>query len=213
MKNKFFFFWCRNFEGLLPSLYRERKKNLYCNVGIVLHETGERAVEIVLQDGCFGLELYCNTIDVLQAERLGWLAVSQYSRSILWLGKGLLGESRYKNCIVIEAVGGLGVGLGCWACRVLDERAQGAGRHGAGRAGGRLAGGRAGARLGARTAGSGAQGARGVRSKGAAGARPGRWARMLALGCALGALGPFSIRFDSVFFLSQLLDIVREPGS
>ena len=38
----------------------------------------------------------------------------------------------------------------------------------------------------------------------------GRQARELALGCALGL---FVIRFDSVFFLSQFLDIVREPGS
>ena len=44
-------------------------------------------------------------------------------------------------------------------------------------------------------------------------ARPGRWARGLATGCALGALGLFSIRFDSVLFLSRFLDIVREPGS
>ena len=29
------------------------------------------------------------------------------------------------------------------------------------------------------------------------------WARGLALGSALGALGPFSIRFDSFFFLSH----------
>ena len=32
-------------------------------------------------------------------------------------------------------------------------------------------------------------------------------------GCALGALGLFLTRFDSVLFLSQFLDIVREPGS
>ena len=31
--------------------------------------------------------------------------------------------------------------------------------------------------------------------------------------CALGALGLFSTRFDSVLFLSQFLDIVREPSS
>ena len=81
----------------------------------------------------------------------------------------------------------------------------GAGRHDAG----------AGARHGARAAGARAAGSgeRGLHSRGAADARPGHWARGLALGCALGALGPFSIRFDSVFFLSQLLDIVREPGS
>ena len=35
----------------------------------------------------------------------------------------------------------------------------------------------------------------------------------LATGCALGALGLFSIRFDSVLFLSRFLDIIREPGS
>ena len=39
------------------------------------------------------------------------------------------------------------------------------------------------------------------------------WVRGLATGCALGALGLFSIRFDSVLFLSRFLDIVREPGS
>ena len=48
----------------------------------------------------------------MQAERLSWLAVSQYSRSVLWLGKGLLGESRYKICIVTEAANWLGAGLG-----------------------------------------------------------------------------------------------------
>ena len=68
--------------------------------GSVLQYTGlycrEEGCGIVLQDGCIGLELYCNTFIVLQAGRLGWLAVSQYSRSVLWLGKGLLGESRYK---------------------------------------------------------------------------------------------------------------------
>ena len=31
--------------------------------------------------------------------------------------------------------------------------------------------------------------------------------------CALGALGLFLTRFDSVLFLSQFLDIVRELGS
>ena len=98
------FFFGAERIGLLPN-YMVKRKKLYCNVEIVLQETGERAVEIVLQDGCFGLELYCNTVNVLQAERLGWLAVSQYNRSILWLGKGLLGESRYKICIVTVAVG------------------------------------------------------------------------------------------------------------
>ena len=50
---------------------------------------------------------------------------------------------------------------------------------------------------------------RGAREVGLAG----RQARGLALGCALGELSLFSIRFDSVLFLSQFLDVVREPGS
>ena len=61
-----------------------------------------------------------------------------------------------------------------------------------------------GARVNAWTAGSGALGARGVRSRGVAGAQPGRWACGLALGCALGALGLIVIRFDSVLFPSQI---------
>ena len=93
-------------------------------------------------------------------------------------------------------------------------------RHGAGRS--RRSRGRIG-RVG--HAGQGAAGARqgtglaGGRSAGgrheAHGLGAGRaaWASGLATGCALGALGLFSIRFDSVLFLSQFLDIVREPGS
>ena len=45
------------------------------------------------------------------------------------------------------------------------------------------------------------------------GARHGRWACCWPTGCALGALSLFLTRFDSVLFLSQFLDIVREPGS
>ena len=48
----------------------------------------------------------------------------------------------------------------------------------------------------------------------AAGARGARFLGALAgCGWALSALGLFSIRFDSVLFMSQFLDIVREPGS
>ena len=76
---------------------------------------------------------------------------------------------------------------------------RGARRRGVGHAGGTL-GAQAG-RAGAQAAGSGAR--QGAVVRGAAGARPGRWARGLALGSALGALDPFSIRFDSFFFLSH----------
>ena len=68
--------------------------------------------------------------------------------------------------------------------------------------------GRAGQAAGARAAG-----ARQGRGRGAGSARPGPWARGLATGSALDALGLFSARFDSILFLSRFLDIVREPGS
>ena len=44
-----------------------------------------------------------------------------------------------------------------------------------------------------------------------------RWATCLGAraghGCALGAFGLFLARFDLVLFMSQFLDIVREPSS
>ena len=52
--------------------------------------------------------------------------------------------------------------------------------------------------------------ARGVRSAGAVLAA---WSCCWAMGCALGALGLFLARFDSVLFLSQFFDIVLETGS
>ena len=45
------------------------------------------------------------------------------------------------------------------------------------------------------------------------GVGPHAWACCRPTGCALGALSLFLTRFDSVLFLSQFLDIVREPGS
>ena len=45
------------------------------------------------------------------------------------------------------------------------------------------------------------------------GAKHAAWACCWPTGCALGALSLFFTRFDSVPFLSQFLDIVREPGS
>ena len=99
------------------------------------------------------------------------------------------------------------------------ERAWRAGHAGARRASvlgreGRQAHGRwrARARSGERQLGAGAGGRQGV---GRAASR--RWARgaraacttRLALGSALGALGPFSIRFDSFFFLSHQMNTVH----
>ena len=64
--------------------------------------------------------------------------------------------------------------------------------------------------------GTGVRCAGGVRraARTGAGARPRRtWVCCWAVGYALGALSLFLTRFDSVLFLSQFLDIVREPGS
>ena len=40
--------------------------NLYCEGGIVLQETGEKVVGLYCKVSEFGLELYCNTVIVLQ---------------------------------------------------------------------------------------------------------------------------------------------------
>ena len=79
----------------------------------------------------------------------------------------------------------------------------------AGRAGGRA--GHAGGALGARQGSAGPT----ARARGARGTGSGRaaWACYWVVGCELGALSLFLIPFDSVLFLSQFLDIVREPGS
>ena len=135
------------------------------------------------------------------------------------------------------ACAGVGAGALGWACvgrragvrgaqgwRAWDARqgraagvARGRGARQAGQASGRRAGAR------------GMRGrARGARGRGAAGraelarhrrcarghARPGRglgvaWAPGLTLGSALGALGPFPIRFDSFFFLSHQMNTVH----
>ena len=52
---------CRTDFGLLPKLNCEKKKNLYCNIEIVLQETGEKK-GIVLQY----MNLYCS-----EAPRMG----------------------------------------------------------------------------------------------------------------------------------------------
>ena len=130
--------------------------------------------------------------------------------------------SQYKkNCIATE-------GLGSWAGRWARQQARAGGARRSRRAY-RARGRRAWARGQAQAAGLGAwaglgqaqaaracgrwarAGARGrlqrhagrpTRTRQARGLGAGRaaWARGLALGCALGALGLFSIRFDSFFF-------------
>ena len=105
---------------------------------------------------------------------------------------------------------------GAWGVQASGRAGAGgrAGAQGRARASGSWARGRA---LGARqSAGRAAAGrwAHGGRALGAAGRRWARgaraaWAPGLALGSALGALGPFSIRFDSFFFLSHQMNTVH----
>ena len=72
-------------------------------------------------------------------------------------------------------------------------------------------------RSGARGSRRGAHAAAGTGCAQHAGAWRGRGARPRRAagpaGCALGALGLFLTRFDSVLFVSQFLDMVRELGS
>ena len=99
-------------------------------------------------------------------------------------------------------------------CRRADARASGrragrAGERGAQASGRRW---RARPRVGERQLGAGAGGRQGAgRAAGRRWARGARaaWAPGLALGSALGALGPVSIRFDSFFFLSHQMNTVH----
>ena len=106
-----------------------------------------------------------------------------------------------------HAGGTLGAQAGRWARR-RQARARQASRWARGRARGRQARGRARGRQ-ARGQQSVACEARGACAAGARqarglGAGPVAWERGLALGSALSALGPFSIRFDSFFFPESL---------
>ena len=99
---------------------------------------------------------------------------------------------------------------GRWAWRA-GRRAWAGGRRQAAAARAQRARGRArqlGAGAGGRQgAGPAAGRALGTRQAGVGRARPGRLG--LAFGSALGALGPFSIRFDSFFFLSHQMNTVH----
>ena len=129
-----------------------------------------------------------------------------------------------------RALGVLALGrwAGRWALGVARRARRrhgrwGAGRHGRGRAGrwsARERGSRRGERAWARGRAQARGRARGRQARGAcaAGARQARgmgagraaWAPGLALGSALGALSPFSIRFDSFFFfLSHQMNTVH----
>ena len=105
---------------------------------------------------------------------------------------------------------GRALGGRAWHGQARCGRADGRGRaNGRGRADGRgRAAGRAGGRRtdGRQRRARRAQQGRQARSLGAGRAA---WAPGLALGSALGALGPFSIRFDSFFFLSHQLNTVH----
>ena len=64
---------------------------------------------MVVLEGLEWQGLYCNTLGCIAGWE-AWLAECiAIHWTVLWLGKGLLGESRYKICIVTEAASWLGV--------------------------------------------------------------------------------------------------------
>ena len=159
--------------------------------------------------GAVGWESYCNTNMMYcdSGQAAGWA-----------LGVLALGAQAGR------------AGRACWACRARGRRACVARRrHGrwaaraqarralelagarqqaqqqAGRAGGRRADGR---QRRAGRAGRTGREQQGRQARGL-GARHAAWAPGLALGSALGALGPFSIRFDLFFFLSHQMNTVH----
>ena len=111
----------------------------------------------------------------------------------------------------LGAQAGAGAGWACgrtWGAQVTGERWHWRKRAALGPAMTRRRGARAQA-AGARSVGSWA--ARARRRQARQGPRPAR--AFGPVGCALCALSLFLARFDSVWFLSRFLDIVRELGS
>ena len=112
----------------------------------------------------------------------------------MWLG-GLRAAGAGRACVLGRT------GLACWGAQ--GGRRTGAGGRELARASGSWAQAQAGGRaLGAR------QGAGCAAGRWARGART-AWAPGLALGSALGSLGPFSISLDSFFFLSHQMNTVH----
>ena len=101
----------------------------------------------------------------------------------------------------LQATGARACGAGAGRRRGAQARGAGAGRRRGAQA--RARGQLGGRRARGRAAGVGAGRWAWARGLGAA------WAPGLALGSALGALGPFSIRFDSFFFLSHQMNTVH----
>ena len=193
----------------------QKERILYCNTVIVLQR---RRLE--------GWKLYCNTADCI-ARMCSWLGRKLYCKRVLYckrrlvVGKCVAGLycKRLGSRFVLQykLYCELEVGL----CR--DTAWAGAGRaqlgtgrgawHGRRRAAlGRTGAQAAGARARADTRGvAGALQARGRGVRGAARAR-GRaccWANRLCTRCTQ----PVLTQFDSVLFLSQFLNFVRELGS
>ena len=167
-------------------LYCRKKKSVYCNGYCIARGLQEGLCHNTVH--CIVTEarhgLYCNTVTV---------PTTQGDGRAWGAGLGIRRRGR-----------AAGAGVGAGAC--------------AGRANGQALGvqGRAKRRAcGKQAAGAGHRRGRvrGARGRSAAGRGRARQARGLATGCALSALGLFSVRFDLVFFPSQFLDIVREPGS
>ena len=168
--------------------------------------------------------VYCNTLHCIVAGRaVGGKVVSQYNLEYCGRRRGC--PCRKAGSCVATRRWALGWGaLGAQGARQAHDTGAGAGAS-VGHAGGRREG--VGSRRERRRADTGPTQSRGARQAGVAGRRHGRATGRITRGrraaqalgarggqgCALGALGLFLARFDSVLFLSQFFDIIREPGS
>ena len=129
--------------GLLPN-YIVKKKNLYCNIEIVLQAIGEKVVGLYCKMGDFGLELYCNTVIVLQRRKLGglklyckrvkciaieaaWLLKKLYCNTVWWAAGLYYNKNLY--CEEAWPVSRYS-GLGNWA-RARGAQTRGGGARGA----------------------------------------------------------------------------------
>ena len=109
--------------------------NLYCEGGIVLQETGEKAVGLYCKVSEFGLELYYNTVIVLQVGStmcwkdciaIGWVGWRLYCNTV-GTEAGLKAEYTcivIQNCIVTR---GAGAGRSRCALRRAGRTAERAG--------------------------------------------------------------------------------------
>ena len=187
---------------------------------MIFHTAGNKEKKIFIMNNekkkidAVGWKSYCSRLYCGAGRCRRWARVAgRTARSRRWASVRV-GRARRARQAGVSGHGAQGVlgraGRACWGAQ--GGRRTGAGGRGRAR-GERQLGAGAGARQGARRAAS-RRWARGRQALGTRGARwaleaRAAWAPGLALGSALGALGPFSIRFDSFFFLSHQMNTVH----